>query len=317
MQRQFPKNVSLEAGYVANKGTNLDELVFYNVPTPGPTATIQARRPFPAWGTALSMDPFVTSSYNSLQVKASRRGKKGMTNLVAYTWAKSIDLSSERGNGDRGGGFSGSGDERNRAGSSRGLSGFDVRHRLVVSSVFELPVGTGKAVMANAGRIANKIVGGWEVSFIGTVQGGFPYTAAMSGDINGDGITDRPDLVGPVSYNTRNPLCYVIDSRNANCHASSSAFVNLPAGSTRFGTEGRDTLIGPGLFVADVSAGKNTRFGKDERYNLQFRWEAFNFFNRANYNQPAAVVNVASPAFGSITSAGRAREMQFGIRLEF
>jgi len=136
------------------------------------------------------------------------------------------------------------------------------------------------------------------VSFIGTVQGGFPYTAAMSGDINGDGITDRPDLVGPVSYNTRNPLCYVIDSRNANCHASSSAFVNLPAGSTRFGSEGRDTLIGPGLFVADVSAGKNTRFGKDERFNVQFRWEAFNFFNRANYNQPAAVVNVTSPAFG-------------------
>jgi hypothetical protein len=64
-----------------------------------------------------------------------------MTNLIAYTYAKSIDLSSERGSGDRGGGFSGSGDERNRAGSSRALSGFDVRNRLVVSSVFELPFG--------------------------------------------------------------------------------------------------------------------------------------------------------------------------------
>jgi hypothetical protein len=54
----------------ANKGTNLDELVFYNIPTPGPTATIQARRPFPTWGTALSMDPYVTSNYHSLQIKA-------------------------------------------------------------------------------------------------------------------------------------------------------------------------------------------------------------------------------------------------------
>ena len=240
-----------------------------------------------------------------------------MTNLIAYTWAKSIDLSSERGNGDRGGGFSGSGDERNRAASSRGLSGFDVRHRLVVSSVFELPIGTGKALLPNAGRITNKFVSGWEVSFIGTVQGGFPFTAAMSGDVNGDGLTDRPDLVGPVSYNTRNPRCYVIDSRDANCNTASSAFVNLPAGSLRFGSEGRDSLIGPGLVQADVSAGKNTRFGKDERFNLQFRWEAFNFLNRPNYNQPALVVNVASPAFGSITSAGRAREMQFGMRLEF
>ena len=82
VQRQLRKSVSLEAGYVANKGTDLDELVYYNVPTPGPTATLQARRPFPAWGTALSMDPYVTSIYNSLQVKAMRRGKKGMTNLA-------------------------------------------------------------------------------------------------------------------------------------------------------------------------------------------------------------------------------------------
>src|SRR5204862_1045721 len=66
LQRQFPFTISLDAGYVANKGTNLDELVFYNIPTPGPTTTIQARRPFPGWGTALSMDPFVTSNYNSL-----------------------------------------------------------------------------------------------------------------------------------------------------------------------------------------------------------------------------------------------------------
>src|SRR5260370_30987756 len=128
-------------------------MVYYNVPTPGPTATIQARRPFPTWGTALSMDPYVTSSYNSLQVKAVRRGRKGMTNLVAYTWAKSIDLSSERGGGDRGGGFSGSGDERNRARSSRRLSGFDVRQRLVISSVFEFPFGAGQAMLTNAGPV--------------------------------------------------------------------------------------------------------------------------------------------------------------------
>lgn len=317
VQRELPFNFSLEAGYVANKGTNLDELVFYNVPTPGPSATIQARRPFPAWGTALSMDPYVTSNYNSLQVKAVRRAKKGMTTLVAYTWAKSIDLSSERGSGDRGGGFSGSGDERNRAGSSRGLSGFDVRQRLVISSVYELPVGTGKALLRNAGPVLNKTVSGWETSFIATFQGGFPITAAMSGDVNGDGITDRPDLVGPISYNTREPLCYIIDSRNPACNTSSSAFVNLPTGSLRFGSEGRDTIIGPGLAQTDLGVGKNTRFGKDERFNLQFRWEAFNLFNRANYNQPNIVVNVSSPRFGSISSAGRAREMQFGMKLEF
>ena len=84
-------------------------------PTPGPTATIQARRPFPTWGTALSLDSYVTSSYHSLQVKGTRRTAKGMSLLAAYTWAKSIDLSSERGSGDRGGGFdTGGGNVRDR-----------------------------------------------------------------------------------------------------------------------------------------------------------------------------------------------------------
>ena len=317
LQRQLPYNLSLEAGYVANKGTDLDELVFYNVPTPGPTATLQARRPFPAWGTALSMDPYVTSIYNSLQVKAVRRSKQGMTNLIAYTWAKSIDLSSERGDGDRGGGFSGSGDERNRAGYSRALSGFDVRQRLVISSVYELPAGSGKAILRDAGPVLTKIVSGWEGSFIATMQSGFPITATMSGDVNGDGVIDRPDLVGPVSYNTQNPTCYIIDSRNPACQTSTSAFVNLPAGSLRFGTEGRNTIIGPGLAQVDLGISKNTRFGRDERFNLQFRWEAFNLFNRVNFNQPNVVVNVASPIFGSISSAYRAREMQFGMKLDF
>jgi hypothetical protein len=50
---------------------------------------------------------------------------------------------------------------------------------------------------------------------------------------------------------------------------------------------------------------------------VQFRWEVFNLFNRANFNQPSRVTNVVSPRFGTITSAGRAREMQFGLRFEF
>ena len=135
--------------------------------------------------------------------------------------------------------------------------------------------------------------------------------------MNGDGITDRPDLVGKVSYNTQNPSCYVIDNRNPACNTTDSAFVNLATGSLRFGTEGRNVLTTPGLASTDFGFGKNTRFGHDNRFNLQSRWEAFNLFNRANFNQPAAVVNVTAPRFGSITSAGRAREMQFGLKLEF
>ena len=318
VQRRLPGGLDLEAGYVANKGTKLGELAFYNVPTPGPTATIQARRPFPAWGTALSLDSYVTSSYNSLQVKATKRSARGMALLAAYTWSKSIDLSSERGSGDRGGGFdTGGGNVRDRAGYSRGLSGFDARHRLVLSSVYELPAGRGKALFTNAGKVLNQVIGGWELSGIAFFQSGFPTTAVMSSDVNGDGIADRPDFVAPLLYNPRNPNCYVVDARNPACGTTYTSFVDLPAGSLRFGSAGRNTIIGPGIFDWDGGLAKNAHFGHEGRYNLQFRWEVFNLLNRANFNQPSRVVNVASPRFGTITSAGRAREMQLGLKLEF
>jgi hypothetical protein len=303
---------------VANKGTKLGELAFYNIPTPGPTATIQARRPYPAWGTALSLDSYVTSSYNSLQIKGTRRSASGWALLGAYTWSKSIDLSSERGSGDRGGGFdTGGGNVRDLAGYSRGLSGFDVRHRLVLSSVYELPLGRGKGLLKNLGSGWARAIGGWEVSGIALFQSGFPTTAVMSADVNGDGIVDRPDFVAPLQYNTRNPSCYVVEARNPACGTANTSFVDLPAGSVRFGSAGRNIIIGPGLFNWDMGVSKNTRFGHDDRFNVQFRWEVFNLFNHANFNQPNRVVNVTSPRFGTITSAGRAREMQFGLKLEF
>ncbi len=317
IQREIPFGANLEVGYAGSKGTKLQELYFYNIPTPGPTTNIQARRPFPTWGTALSEDSSVNSNYNSLQVKGVRRSKRGMTNLVAYTWAKSIDASSSRGNGDFGGGFTGTGDERNRVGYSRARSGFDVRQRLTFSSVIELPVGTGKWLLKNAGPALNKVVGGWEASGITTYQTGFPFTVQMSADVNGDGIVDRPDLIGPVTYNTRNRDCYVVDAVNPACNTTATGFRTLPAGSLRFGSAGRNILTGPGLRNYDLGVGKNTRFGRDERFNIQFRAEFFNFFNRANYNNPVVTINSASTKFGVITSAGAPRVMQFTLKVQF
>ena len=258
------------------------------------------------------------SNYNSLQVKGTRRTASGMSVLGAYTWAKSIDLSSERGSGDRGGGFdTGGGNVRDLSGYSRGRSGFDVRHRLVVSLVYELPIGQGKKILGNLSPAMTRAVGGWEISGIAMYQGGFPTTATMSADINGDGIADRPDFVAPLQYNTRNPNCYIVDSRNPACGTTYTSFTNLPAGSLRFGSAGRNIISGPGLVNRDLGISKNTRFGAENRFNLQFRWEMFNVTNRANFNQTTRVVNIASPPFGTISSAGASREMQFGLKLEF
>jgi len=85
----------------------------------------------------------------------------------------------------------------------------------------------------------------------------------------------------------------------------------------RFGSESRNTIIGPGWRKPTWGSARIRVSARTIRFNLQFRWEAFNFFNRANFNQPAVVVNVASPAFGSITLRAAREKCQFGLKLNF
>src|SRR5262249_35120856 len=149
----------------------------------------------------------------------------GFSFLTSDTWSKAIDLSSERGNGDRGGGLEG-GDQRNLRGYFRGVSGFDARHPLGLSYVYELPFGRDPAFLKDAHPVVNGIVSGWELSGITQFQSGFPFTVLMSGDQNGDGLAgDRPDLIAKPQINPGNPNCYIVDSRNPACGSGApSAF---------------------------------------------------------------------------------------------
>jgi hypothetical protein len=96
-----------------------------------------------------------------------------------------------------------------------------------------------------------------------------------------------------------------------------SAPANTPVNSGFYGNVGRNTLIGPGLGTWDFSLLKETRIR--EQFNLQFRAEIFNLLNRANFNQPNAVVftpSGVSPTAGVITSTSTtARQVQFGLKL--
>jgi Carboxypeptidase regulatory-like domain/TonB dependent receptor len=315
VQRQLPGGIGVDVSYVGNKGTKLTELIFFNIPTPGPATTLQARRPFPGWGTALSLNSFVTSNYHALLTKAQKRFSSGLQFLASYTWSKAIDISSERGNGDRGGGFEG-GNPRDLIGYFRGRSGFDIRHRFVVSYVYELPFGKNKAFLNSLPSAANWIVGGWEVSGITQFQTGFPFSVLMSGDQNGDGLAgDRPDLIGEPKINPGNPNCYIVDPRNPACGGGTAAFALVPAGNLRYGSAGRNILSGPGYRSWDISLSKSNRLG--ERFNLKFRAEFFNAFNNVNFGQPNRNFNVTLPLFGTVTTASRPREIQFGLKLEF
>jgi hypothetical protein len=180
-----------------------------------------------------------------------------------------------------------------------GLSDFDVRHRFSASYSYDLPFAKG-----------HRWLGGWQTFGILSFQTGRPFTVALQSTLDnsntgrsnlGFGANDRPNVVGNPTLSNRTPQQWF----------NTAAFVVPPFGT--FGNAGRNILEGPGFGTVNMSLLKNTRI--TEHTDLQFRVEAFNLFNRTNFDLPDNFVG--DPAFGSIQSAGSPRHIQFGLKLLF
>ena len=184
------------------------------------------------------------------------------------------------------------------------------------SFLYEVPVGRGRKFGTQMGRALDAIVGGWQVGGILTLQTGFPYTISVSMDRANIGRSggQRPDARGR-SFELSDPRPELwFDTR---------AFA-LPAVGT-FGNLGRNTMRADGTQTVDFSLQKKFRI--KERMRFEFRAEAFNLFNHANFGAPNAVMNADVPLdatpgdprmtpnrFGVVTSAADARILQFGLR---
>jgi hypothetical protein len=203
----------------------------------------------------------------------------------------------------------------------RGLSVFDVRHRLVASFLYEMPFGTGRKYLSQGG-VLNVLAGGWQLGGMMRLSSGFPLTVTSGQDrsntLHG---YDRPNPVAGVSPELDDP--------------SPSAYFNVSAYQMNafgtFGNLGRSTLTGPGVFVIDFSALKNFTFGSSY---LQLRIEAFNLLNRPNFADPNtnlaqsnwnaagnnSIPTAGSGAFGTITSIRGTvpmRQVQFALKYVF
>ncbi len=168
-----------------------------------------------------------------------------------------------------------------------------------MSYSYDLPVAKG-----------HRYAGGWQTFGILTFQTGRPFTVALQQDLDnsntgrsnlGFGANDRPNLIA-------NPK---LSNPTVERWFNTAAFVTPPFGS--FGNAGRNILDGPGSATVNASVVKNTQVL--ERLNVQFRAEAFNLFNRTNFNLPD--IFVGSPTFGRVQSAQSPRHIQFGLKLLF
>jgi hypothetical protein len=307
VQQSFGTNIALNVSYFGSEGSHLPVSRNINQPAPGTgtAAQVNARRPYPSYGNISWVDSVIKSNFNALETKLQKRYADGFSLLVSYTWSKSID---------NGAGIStGTGSSQNsyNLSAERGRSDFDIRNRIVINPIWDFPLGKGRR-FATTG-IPAKLVGGIQTSAIFTAQAGNPQTATYSGNIsNTYNNADRPNQVG----NPNNGPKTVAEWFNTAVFVlPGTAGVSGCPSSSRcaFGNEGRNVIIGPGLWNLDFAASRD--FSVRGRVKIQARVELFDATNHPNFGRAATTAD--SPTFGTITSALDPRQIQFALKAIF
>ena len=253
--------------------------------------------------------------YHSLQMKAEKRFASGGMLLVSYTFSKSIGnaetFSSWLEGGSTGTGAAGVQDYSNLK-AERSLSSFDSRQRLTVSYVLDLPFGKGKKLLPDVKGVADKVISGWGINGITTLQMGFPLGLTATPNLTGFNTNLRPNVVAGCEKTISGPIQQRLSQYfNTACFSVPGAFT--------FGSESRTdpTLRGTGINNFDFAVFKRTAI--TERFGLEFRLETFNLFNRVKFSNPNLTATTsANSTFGRITSqANNPRLLQLALRLSF
>jgi hypothetical protein len=336
VQRELAKNMVVELAYAGSKithvgipDTNINQLtveqlalgpaLLQRVPNPffgqipcssslgDPTIPLaQLLKPFPRFTNVTFYRSNVgNTNYNALQAKLEQRFAHGLSFLVSYTRSKLIDEASSV--------FDASiltgpianfpvADSFNRR-LERDVSSGDMPNVLVASFVYDLPIGKGRKF--NPGGFAGAILNGFELTGVATLQSGLPLAVTQATNFNafaGFG-TQRPNLVA-------NPNLSSSEQTTARFF-NTAAFTTAPQFTV--GNSSRNPVRGPAYRNLDLALIKHINF--TETANLEFRTEVFNFTNTPPLGAPNVVLG--SPGFGSITSAGDPRVIQFGLKLNF
>jgi hypothetical protein len=269
----------------------------------------QLLRPYPQFLNLYDFRPALGSSiYHAFQARVEKRYSEGLTLLASFTGGKLIEDTSQTV------GFLGAApthqDVYNRR-ASRSVASQDISRRLVLSYVYDLPFGRGKAIGAHLARPVDLFLGGWQINGIVTMATGIPlavanaqnnsqaFSAAQRPNVNGS----NPNLAG--GRTTDDKLARWFDT---------SVF-SQPAAFT-FGNAPRvlPNVRADGAHQWDSSIFKN--FPIREAMRLEFRAEMFNFTNTVNFAPPGQTFGNAQ--FGVVSSQlNSPRQIQFGLKFYY
>jgi hypothetical protein len=322
IQRQITRETLLTVSYVGNQGHRILALVSVNPGNPALCLSLPGCGPFgedspyininsagrtiqgtrvgqgPEYGENTSDSSIANSNYNALETTL-RYQHHGSQFLLSYTYAKSIDQGSNLG------------EQLNPIDprQSRAISAWDMKHAFVGSYTLALPV-------AELSRKSNRLTEEWSLSGTARFTTGFPVTLFDNTDNSllgtlGNGannyLLDTPQhLPGSLKINT--------NGRNGRPAFDTALFPEENLG--QLGNAKRRNFYGPGIENFDMTLQKGLRLS-DAR-SLEFRAEAFNVFNHAQFYGPAAVDGQREdPSFGQIESAAAPRLVQLAAKFSF
>jgi hypothetical protein len=244
-----------------------------------------------------------------MQLKVEKRFRSGSGLLASYTISKLI-TDSETLTTWLEAGVAGFQNFHNMR-AERSISSQDVPQRLVVSYALDLPFGRGQRFLSGVGNATGKLVSGWAINGIYTLQGGIPIFLTTATNLtNSFGGGSRPNNNGRSAELTGSA------KERLNRWFDTSVFTQPPAFT--FGNVSRTLpdVRTHGINNFDFSIFKNTYFGPEARLNLQFRAEFFNLFNRTNFGTPGQVLGTSQ--FGIVSSQrNEPRLVQFALKLMF
>ena len=214
------------------------------------------------------------SNYNSLQIRLEKRYAHGLQFEAAYTYAHALDNASSASLGSvNNGDFQ----DQRFPNQNYGNADFDVRHRFVLSYLYDLPFGRGRLLGHNANGVLNQIIGNWQMAGVFSAATGNYFTATQIVDVSGG------DCGGTVGYYCARPT--LVGNPNATPCVPGTLFntcafaPNTELGT--FGDSGRNIITGPGYKTWDTSFVK--QFPISEQKRFEFRAEFFNVINHVNY----------------------------------
>jgi hypothetical protein len=346
IQRQITSGLVATIGYVGSHSLHLpftandDNMVLPALTSAGflwPKTTGTKVDP-----NAGSLRPLIFDSgatYHALQSQLKKAMANGVQLGASYTWSKCLDTGSTGTVGDV---FLNSIRSLPFFSSAirRGRCDFDIQHNFVANYVWQLPSPKLDSV------VARSLAGGWELGGVVSASTGMPFTVMIGGDPLGLGNADPIDfparlaasgcssLVNPGSVNYLKTQCFGLPQATPSIAAQCAPFTGTGTStnpqfpgtcSNLLGNVGRNALTGPGLFNTDFSVLKNNRIARiSETFNVQFRAEFFNIFNRANFQAPLDNNKIFNANGTTISNAGQitalateARQIQFGLRVIF